>query len=164
MLHFNVTDYKLYQWFGCGIIEHTKLFVKGQIMRKIFISLVCCVGLGITFSAFAETDAERGAKELAKYNQTGEFKKCINFSLIKNTKVIDDNRIVFEMKHRKYMLNTLKSECRKLAYNNNFAIAPMSNRVCGSDMINVVSSLSGGAGGAACLLGEFEVLEKRPRS
>jgi len=127
-------------------------------MRKIFISLICCIGLGFAFNAIAETDAERGAKELAKYNQTGEFKKCISYSLIKNTKVVDDNRIIFEMKHRKYMLNTLRSECRRLAYINNFAIAPFGNRVCGSDTINVIAN-----GGPACMLGEFEILEKLPR-
>ena len=132
-------------------------------MRRIIFLTICCFGFGSLISAIADTKEERATKEMAKYSQTGEFKKCVNYNLIKDTTVIDDTHIIFEMKHRKYFLNTLSSECRSLAYNNNFAIAPFGNRVCGNEMINVVTSLSGGIG-QSCLLGEFEVLEKRPRS
>ncbi len=131
-------------------------------MRKILLTALFFCGLGIVSVALAETTTERGAKELAKYEQTGEFERCISNNQIKSTKVLDDGRILFKLKHNKYMLNTMKSECPRLAFNNNFAYGVGgASQLCGSDIISVVNYTTVGA---SCVLSEFEVLERKPRS
>ena len=137
--------------------------IKGHIMRKILLIILFFCGLGVVSVAFAETTTERSVKELTNYKQTGEFERCISNNLIKTTMVLDDGRILFKMKHNKYMLNTMKSECPRLAFNKNFAYGVGGDsQLCGSDIISVVNYASGG--GASCVLGEFEVLERKPRS
>lgn len=123
-------------------------------MKKILILSLGCLAVGITSAMAYETIAQKAAnKEFAKYNQTGEFEKCIRNNQIKKTVVVDDTKIIFEMKNNKFMLNTLNKGCDSLAFDRSFNYGVSNNRICKKDIIQTKR--------ATCLLSEFEILEEK---
>lgn len=123
-------------------------------MKKILILSLGCLAVGMASATAYETMAQKAAnKEFAKYNQTGEFEKCINNNKIKKTVVVDDSKIIFEMKNNKFMLNTLNKECNSLAFERSFNYGVSNNKLCKKDVIQTRH--------ATCLLSEFEVLEEK---
>lgn len=123
-------------------------------MNKIVVGTFLIATLGGA-SAFAQgTTAERVALEkFSKYEQTGEFTRCINHNMIKNATIVDDSRIMFELKGKKTVLSTLRGECHRLGFNRQFGYASSGNKLCGQDMITTRRG--------SCILGEFETLEKK---
>ena len=82
-------------------------------MKKILLLTLGC--LTMISAASAQTRAQKAVdKKLAKYNQTGEFVNCIRRNMIKKMVVVDDTKILFELKGNKAMLNTLDKKCTGL--------------------------------------------------
>ena len=125
-----------------------------MVMKKILLPAVMFVIAWGGATAFAfESMEQKTAKEMAKYNQTGEFENCISYSLINKTTILDDTKILFELKNNKYLLNTMNSECKNLYFEKQFTMSPNGNKICAKDVIATPR--------ATCLLGSFEVLEKK---
>jgi hypothetical protein len=122
-----------------------------------FLLLVSIASMASSF-AFAE-NSKRYTKEMAKYDQAGEFKNCIKPYNIKNTNVLDNNHILFEMRGKRYLLNKLDNECHSLGFNRSFGYTARGGNLCGNDIITV---LDNGDSRGACGLGKFEVLNKKP--
>lgn len=123
-------------------------------MKKLMILLLGCVPF-MTSAMAQETIAQRAAKkEMAKYNQTGEFEKCIYRNQIRKTVIIDDSNILFQMRGKKYMLNTIPKGCNGLEFERQFAMPVRNNRLCEKDFITTFR-------GATCMLSQFEVLDKK---
>ncbi len=123
-------------------------------MKKMLLLSVVFVTAWGGVAAFAfESMEQKAAKEMAKYNQTGEFERCISYSLIDKTTILDDTRILFELKNNRYLLNTMNSECKSLYFEKKFNMTPNGNKLCAKDMISTPR--------ATCLLGSFEILEKK---
>jgi len=121
---------------------------------------VFCLSFGVS-SVFAfETQAQRFEKEMAKYDRTGEMQDCVSQSQIKNTTVLDDNHILYELNGNNFMLNTLDQKCHNLGFNKSFSITVRGGRVCKSDIIHVYENP--GIGGA-CGLGQFEKLIQKTK-
>ena len=111
------------------------------------------VSLTATAAMAYDPVGDRAAKELAKYNQTGEFEKCISYRDIKRTKVLGDDKILFEMKHNKFLLNTMSTSCNRLGVDRQFVFQNGNAKICARD---IVSTARGG-----CNLSEFEILEEK---
>ena len=78
-------------------------------MNKILLTIVGVLAWASAGASAADTTAMKAAKEeLAKFNQTGQFERCISQNAIKNATIIDDTKIMFELRNNKYVLNTLK--------------------------------------------------------
>ena len=122
-------------------------------MNKLLLSVVVFCTWGAAGAMAFESMEERAAKEMAKYTQTGEFEKCVSYNMIKKTVILDDSNILFELKNDKYMLNTMKSECKKLAFEKQFSYAVSNNKICGKD---IISTRRG-----TCSLSSFEILDKK---
>jgi len=127
-------------------------------MLKTLISSASLVILMAT-STFADTGAERFAKEIAKYKQTDSFENCIRPRNIKRTKILDDNHIIFEMRNKKFFLNTLERKCPRLGFERAIAYNVRGGRLCNVDIVSVLDPVGTGA---TCFLGKFETLEKLP--
>lgn len=127
-------------------------------MLKSLMSAVCLIVL-MTTSVSADTGAERYAKEMAKYKQTDTFENCIRHQSIKRTKVLDDNHIIFEMRNKKFFLNTLERKCPRLGFERAISYTVRGGRLCNVDFVSVLDPLGIGA---TCFLGKFEALEKLP--
>lgn len=123
-------------------------------MSKIFLSTLCIVTLGGASALAQSSTAEKAALEkFAKYEQTGEFSKCINQNMIKKTTIVDDSRIMFELKGNKTVLSTLNNQCHNLSFDRQFAYSSSGNKICAKD---VISTKRG-----PCGLGQFETLEDK---
>jgi len=122
-------------------------------MKKI---LLLALGfLSLVSVASAQTTAQKAVdKQLAKYNQTGEFKKCIRNNTIRRMIVVDDTKILFKLKGNKAVLNTLDKKCTGLAMFRQFSFGVQNNRICDTDVITTRQN-------AICNLSEFEVLEEK---
>ena len=126
-------------------------------MKKMLFPLVTTIALVSTCAMAEEITAIKAAKEkLDKYIPTGEFVKCINQSEIQNATIIDDTRILFELRNNKTYLNTLDGVCSRLGTNRQFAYPPSRSKICSTDMISTERG--------PCGLGEFEILKEKPSS
>jgi len=106
-----------------------------------------------------EAKSEALAKALVGYQTTGVIKKCVRMSDIRNTKVIDDQNILFELRRGKAYLNKLPNRCPRLAAENRFSYKVTVGQLCSVDTITVLFSPPG-VSGPTCGLGNFEVYEK----
>ena len=85
-------------------------------MMKILISALGIFILTLCVAFSFVTEEERFAREMAKYTQTNVFENYIRPHQIKRTNVLDDNYIIFEMRGKQYLLNTLDHKCSRLGF------------------------------------------------
>ncbi|WP_417318489.1 hypothetical protein [Emcibacter sp.] len=117
------------------------------------------------FSAHAQDGSKKAdtevaePEELAKYERTGEIKRCVSVSFIDHTQVLDDWHIIFHMKGKKIYLNKLPRRCHRLGFERSFAYKVSVNQLCNVDMITVFDN--SGIPGPRCGLGDFEELKKK---
>ncbi len=124
-------------------------------MNKVIIAAICITVLGGVSALAQSTTAERAAQErFAEYEQTGEFQQCIIHRMIKRTTIVDDSKIMFELKGGEVLLNTLSNDCTNLSFERKFNYATTNSRLCAKD---VISTRYGN-----CILGKFELLEEKP--
>lgn len=133
-------------------------------MKALGIALVSCA-LAATAAEAADKGKkpEKVAKELAKYERTGETKTCINASRIRNTKVLDDYTIIFNSRNKTSYLVTLNQRCHGLGFEESIAYTVRGGSLCQTDIFNVLSRSGGSFPRATCGLAPFEVLKKLPR-
>ncbi|MCC3860480.1 hypothetical protein [Pseudemcibacter aquimaris] len=122
-------------------------------MKKTLVLLIGCLAIGNSAIAY-ETAAQKAAKKkLDRYNQTGTFENCINYKNIKKSVVIDNNRILFELRGNKTVLNTMDNRCESLEFERQFNYAVRNSKLCAKDVIYARRD--------TCMLSQFEVLEKK---
>lgn len=131
---------------------------------------IVAVGMLVLSSASAEavSKAEKAAKILAKYTETGESVQCISSLKIKESKALDRQTILFTLHGGKTYLNRLPQRCSGLNYGRPFTHRSGSeSKLCSSNTIFVSSAGIGTVANAglessqACALGRFERLEKK---
>ena len=87
---------------------------------------------------------------------------CINIKRMRNTKVVDDLRILFYMRGGSDYVNILPRQCRGLSREGRFSYRVSANTLCKQDSIRILHY--GGTGleeGNSCRLGSFhEVTEE----
>jgi hypothetical protein len=109
-------------------------------------------------TALAACTAEAGADSTADIEApaavaVGEPVRCIQTSLISNTRVHDDRTIDFQMRNGTTYRNTLPYRCSSLGFQERFGYKTTIGRLCSTDTITVLQS--GGINGPTCGLGEF---------
>jgi len=127
---------------------------------KILISALGIFTLTLSVAFSYVTKEERYAREMAKYTQTNTFENCISPHRIRDTNVLDDNHIIFEMRDRRILLNTLDSTCRRLGFERSISYTVRGGKLCNTDTVSV---FNGVGPVASCFLGKFELLEKLPK-
>lgn len=130
-------------------------------VSKIFLAAMAALLMGAVSSYAADDDARKAKKEredhpkLAEFEATGETKLCLNRNFIRNTRVLDDYTILFEMRGKKFFVNRLPYKCFGLGFNKGFGYSLSTSLLCNVDIITVVGSTSTGA---SCGLGKFHEL------
>lgn len=82
-----------------------------------------------------------------------EPQNCVSLHAIRNTRVLDDRTILFEMAGHKTLLNRLPHRCPQLGFEKRFAYRTSLSQLCNTDIITVITSFGRGA---SCGLGMFE--------
>lgn len=81
------------------------------------------------------------------------MKDCLSTTQLKNTTVLDDKTILFELRDRSVWKNTLDYGCPSLNFYQAFSYETFGARLCDMDYIKVFEN---GRTGASCGLGKFE--------
>jgi len=113
--------------------------------------LVGTLVLGASWT-LAEDDPYEG------YTRTGEMTNCIQPNRIKNTRVLDDQHILFDMVGSQYYINELPNKCNSLGVYKAFSYQLRGSSLCSMDSIKVYTNSP--AAGSTCGLGEFEEVTK----
>ena len=79
---------------------------------------------------------------------------CVTTSTLRNTAVLDDQTILFQLRDGSVWKNTLDLSCPTLAFHESFSYVSHGMRLCDLDTIKVFEPF--GASGATCGLGKFE--------
>lgn len=109
----------------------------------LLIGLVSAIPGATVAEATAGGDKEAAAKS---------EKRCLSLSRIRNTRVLDDQSILFVMRGKPDYRNVLPRRCPGLGFYKSFGYKTGINSVCDLDIITVLES---GRRGASCGLGKF---------
>jgi hypothetical protein len=113
------------------------------------IAVACGAAIGL--AQFAHADAAPDSAE-----------RCITLRSIKQTRVLDDQNILFYTNNNKNYKNHLPYPCGGLASANSFLYRTSESKLCNVDIISVLDRVGGGfTPGAACGLGMFEALDQQ---
>lgn len=101
------------------------------------------------------------ADDAPAMDTAAKAKTCVPLTMIRQTHVVNDETIVFQMRGNKYYQNTLPNRCPRLAFNDSFSYATSLSQLCNVDIITVLETFGGRLNrGAACGLGKFEPISK----
>ncbi len=99
---------------------------------------------------------------LADEDEEDNTLNCLHVNRIRNTKVVDDLRILFYMRGGSDYVNILPRQCRGLSREGRFSYRVSASTLCRQDSIRILHN--GGTGleeGISCRLGNFhEVTEE----
>lgn len=94
---------------------------------------------------------------------SGEPVDCITLNMVRNTRVIDDRTIDFEI-GRKIYRNTLPYSCPSLGFEKRFMIKTSINSLCSVDTVTVLQNFGNWLSqGPTCGLGKFQPMVKAPK-
>ena len=97
-------------------------------------------------------------KELAKYDVTGETRRCVKTVNISRSDPLDDRHILFKLRNGDLYLNRLGKGCGGLRFNKTYSFDNRLSQLCQNELISVVDTFTSGTLGS-CGLGTFEKLE-----
>lgn len=101
----------------------------------------------------AQETQEQGYEELT-FDRKGE--RCLSTRSIRDTDILSDRTILFEMPGNEYYLNNLSYECRGLRRAGSFSYQTRAGRLCNVDTIRVIEQIGGSIReGIGCGLGLF---------
>jgi hypothetical protein len=112
-------------------------------------------------SALSATSRARAAetRSLDQFDFKGEKRTCIQSYDIDETKVIDDNDVLFRVHVDEYYVNRLRRPCPDLRVQRRFKYTLRgTSELCSGDAITVIDGVGMGPG---CILGQFEAVEKK---
>jgi hypothetical protein len=81
--------------------------------------------------------------------------QCIDTTMIRSSKALDDKTIVFRMRNGHYWVNNLPAACPRLKFNDAFSYRLTGTRLCDIDLITVIEPPFASQG-PTCALGKFE--------
>ena len=115
------------------------------------------------FGLAGATSADQEAalpKELAKYDITGETRKCVRTVNISRSDPLDDRHMIFKLRNGDVYLNRLGKGCGGLRFNKTYSYDNRIAELCQNEIISVVDTFTPGTLGS-CGLGKFEKLEPK---
>ena len=106
--------------------------------------------------ATAATAADTAAASVA----AAKTERCLTIRSIRQTKVVDDQTIIFYTTGNRNYKNRLPHSCSGLAIADSFSYRTSQSQLCSVDIITVLNRMgSNFAPGPSCGLGEFEEID-----
>lgn len=93
------------------------------------------------------------AAETKSTQYLGKKESCIDISRMKQSRILDDQTILFEMRGGEFYINRLPVRCVSLRIAGGFSYSTSIDKLCKQDIIKVVQP--GSAPGTTCSIGEF---------
>jgi len=111
--------------------------------------------------AIADDKMSKLDKAIKKFDRTGETERCVTPTRIRQTRVVDDYHIIFEMVGRKTLLNVLPRKCHSLGFQETILYTVRGGQLCRGDIFSVLGR--DGRPRSSCVFGDFEQLEKKEK-
>jgi len=108
-------------------------------------------------SAVAEV---KPAKELEKYNRTGQFETCLTNNRIRETQILNSKQILVKMNGDEAYLAEPKS-CPGLSRGVTLSYDASLNQLCNTTIIRLLDTSSPVSSRGSCGIERFEKLEKK---
>lgn len=127
-------------------------------------SAVISAAIGVVAATASADKSDEQAeldKALARYERTGEMKRCISQSQIRSTRAVDDKHIIIEMVGKTSYLSTLERSCHSLKFHNAIAYRVHGASLCKNDRFRVLDGSR--VAGPTCGFGEFEKLTRKTK-
>ena len=100
--------------------------------------------------------------ELAKYTITEETENCLSLTRIRQSVVLNDQHILFNMRGGDVYLSKLPYRCSRLGFEEAFSYSTSLTKLCNTDIITVIDQSGAGLRLAnSCGLGIFQKLEEK---
>jgi hypothetical protein len=112
---------------------------------------ILAIALAIFFIAPLFSVNASAESRTSKY--LGEKTMCLEVARIKETRILDNRTILFEMRGGTFYLNRLPVECSGLKLSGGFKYRTSNEKLCSQDSFKVVAP--GSAPESTCPLGEF---------
>lgn len=133
-------------------------------MRGLLSISILALGVFLVSDVYAADDkkqtkqerltAERTARLNERFEPSGKIRKCVAFSQIRDTQVLDDQTILFRSSGRRVYVNKMNRKCPRLMYEERFAYRSPTGQLCRGEIISVLDSF--GQTWASCSLGDFQ--------
>lgn len=126
--------------------------------------IATCVAAGAVASALLLTGFAAHAADAPA--PTGESTKaaktenCLTVSRIRQTKVVDDQTVLFYLPQNKIYKNVLPNKCNMLSSYNAIYYKPTGNQLCSVDAIGPLITDAPTTSQTSCGLGTFELIDK----
>lgn len=108
-------------------------------------------------SALAE---EKPAKELQKYNRTGQYVTCLTSHQIRESQILNSTQILFKMNGGDAYLAEPKS-CSGLSRNLALSYDATTGQLCNTTIVHLLDTSSPVPTRGSCGIDRFEKLEKK---
>ncbi|HSB97252.1 MAG TPA: DUF6491 family protein [Spongiibacteraceae bacterium] len=120
-------------------------------------TVLCALLLfGLNDGSFADDKTANTAATAEK------AERCISIRSIKQTKVLDDQNVLFYTAGNRNYKNHLAYPCSGLAIADSFMYRTSESKLCNVDIITVLNRMGGGGTqGASCGLGMFEEIDQQ---
>ena len=124
------------------------------------VAAAASIGLAAALAAAAAESPPQASDALADYTKTGEIRRCVPSLEIRQSRVLDVSTILFRLGVRDEYANLLGHPCPGLQVRQTFGYELRGgSELCRGDIIRV---LEPAGGGAACILGSFQPVAKKP--
>ncbi len=133
-----------------------------MIKRTVFACTLASSIIGLSAASSADEDVAL-PKELAKYEITGETRRCVKTVNISRSDPLDDRHILFKLRNGDLYLNRLGKGCGGLRFNDAYSFDNRLSELCQNEIISVLDTFNSGTLGS-CGLGKFEKLELKNQS
>ena len=129
-------------------------------MMKRLLSAAAVLVMAASSTAYA---AKLTTDELMKtYDKTDKVESCVSLQRIDQTRILDTQNILFEMRNGDRYLNTLPLKCSGLTPYRAISYKPSINRLCSTDIITVFEPGQPAPNSyGSCGLGKFTLLKKK---
>jgi hypothetical protein len=130
---------------------------------------VAVLALGLSSFAYADDNGEKKqtraekkwSKVEARYQPTGETKRCVPLRHLRESRILDAQTIFFRSVGKKAYVNRLPRKCPRLVAEERFSYSTTIGQLCNTEIITVIDSMGSSWGG--CGLGDFEVWQRKPK-
>ena len=127
-------------------------------MRPLFL----LAALTLTACAGPSPTARNQAEKLAYAPTAAPAVSCVPIRSIRQTRVLDDRTIDFELAGGERVRNTLPLSCPGLRFEDGISYQTSLSRLCNVDIVTVLNRTGGRIlRGASCGLGSFQLVERR---
>ena len=130
-------------------------------MRQLIVLAATIAATAACTSDGTSAESRQDAAELTRFQPAGEPVSCVQISRIRQSHVLSDEVIDFELAGGGRLRNTLSSSCPSLGFEERFTYRTTIGQLCSGDIITVLRQPDL-TPGPSCALSRFQPLERAP--